>query len=109
MSIRSVGNRAKLIDGRGGEYRDRRAPAGEPPQPYDLSHDLGKTTDIRPQHPEAAKKLLRFGLINDRFKRALDAISGEEIHYRWNPNASKSASNSPKAGRSGETSHRTNR
>ena len=52
---------------------------------------------------------MRFGPINNPFKRALKAISGEEIYYRWGLGASGSATHGPKAGGGDEARYRSDR
>ena len=47
---------------------------------------------------EGFEQRLRFGPINNPFKRALKAISGEETYYRWGPGASGSATDASQAG-----------
>jgi arylsulfatase A len=48
----------KLIDGQGaGGYKEGKFQPGELPQLYDLSKDLGETTDLYSQNPEFANQL----------------------------------------------------
>ncbi len=60
-------------------------------QPPEANEKLQPAIEPLKRTVEGFEQQMRFGPINNPFKRALKAISGEEIYYRWGPGASGSA------------------
>ncbi len=60
-------------------------------QPPEANEKLRPAVEPLQRAVERFEQQMRFGSTNNPFKRALKAIGGEEIYYRWGPGASGSA------------------
>ncbi len=78
-------------------------------QPPEANERLQPAIDPLQRTVESFEQQLRFGPINNPFKRALKAIRGEETYYRWGPGASGSPTARPKAGGGDEARYKSNR
>ena len=70
-------------------------------QPPDANDRLQPAIEPLQRTVASFEQQLRFGPINNPFRRALMAISGEETYYRWGPGSSGSPRESPTAGAGG--------
>ena len=78
-------------------------------QPPEANEELRPAIGPLQRTVERFEQQLRFGPINNPFKRALKAISGEAVYYRWGPGASGAATDWPKAGGGGQEGQRGSR
>ena len=67
-------------------------------QPPDANQELQPAIGPLQRTVDRFEQQSRFGGTNNPFKRALKAISGDELYYRWGPGASGSPRDEPEAG-----------
>jgi HEAT repeat protein len=67
-------------------------------QPPDANQELQPAIGPLQRTVDRFEQQSRFGATNNPFKRALKAISGDELYYRWGPGASGSPRDEPEAG-----------
>ena len=67
-------------------------------QPPDANQRLRPAIGPLQRTVDRFEQQSRFGATNNPFKRALKAISGDELYYRWGPGASGSPRDEPEAG-----------